>query len=401
MNSRERIRAALNHQPTDVLPIDFGGMRSTGISAIAYNKLLQKLGMTDKCAKVYDVFQQLAEPHPEVLARLGGDVVQAHRLYPAFGISIDRWKPGKLQDGSDCLFPFDYNPVENEKGDFDIIAPDGHVISRMPRGGLYFDLVTHPCEDFEEVEEAEAYQFPRMSAREMDFIEAECKSLYENTDKAILFAYGGNVFEQGQSDFGFENFYCNLAANPEMMHRWFDRLTDNYIEELKVLLPRIAPYIDVIQMGDDLGTQIAPQISPAMYREMIKPYHKKIYSYVRENFPKVKVFLHSCGAIHDLIPDLIDAGVQILNPIQISANGMDPKKLKEEFGKDLVFWGGGANMQTFVQTATVEQIKAHVEELIETFYPGSGYVFTQVHNIQANVEPEKVLAIYETAAKYR
>ena len=138
-----------------------------------------------------------------------------------------------------------------------------------------------------------------------------------------------------------------------------------------------------------------------MYREMIKPYHKKIYSYVRENFPKVKVFLHSCGAIHDLIPDLIDAGVQILNPIQISANGMDPKRLKEEFGKDLVFWGGGANMQTFVQTASVEQIRAHVQELIETFAPGGGYVFTQVHNIQADVAPEKVLAIYETAAKYR
>lgn len=401
MNSRERIRAAINHQPTDVLPIDFGGMRSTGISAIAYNKLLAALGMTDKCAKVYDVFQQLAEPHPEVLARLGGDVVQAHRLYPAFGIPIDRWKPGKLQDGSDCLFPYTYAPVENAKGDYEILDANGKVISRMPRGGLYFDVVTHPCEDFEEVEEAEAYQFPRMSAKEMDFIEAECKALYENTDKAILFAYGGNVFEQGQTDFGFENFYCNLAANPEMMHCWFERLTDNYIEELKVLLPRIAPYIDIIQMGDDLGTQIAPQISPTMYREMIKPYHKKIYSYVRENFPKVKVFLHSCGAIHDLIPDLIDAGVQILNPVQISANGMDPKRLKEEFGKDLVFWGGGANMQTFVQTATVDQIRAHVQELIETFAPGGGYVFTQVHNIQADVVPEKVLAIYDTAAKYR
>lgn len=401
MNSRERIRAALEHRPTDVLPIDFGGMRSTGISAIAYNKLLKRLGMNDKCAKVYDVFQQLAEPHHEVLELLGGDVVQAHRLYPSFGIAIDRWKPGTLQDGSDCQYPYHYCPVRNEKGDLEIFDADGRPIARMPENGLYFDIVTHPCENFEDVEEAESYSFPRMGAEEMDFIEAECRALYENTDKAILFAYGGNVFEQGQSEFGYENFYCNLAANPKMMHCWFERLTDGYLEELEALLPRIAPYIDVIQMGDDLGTQLAPQISPDMYRSMIQPYHKKIYSFVRENYPKVKVFLHSCGAIHDLIPDLIDAGVQILNPVQISANGMDPKRLKEEFGRDLVFWGGGANMQTFVQNATPEEIRDHVKKLIDTFYPGGGYVFTQVHNIQANVDPEKILAIYEAAAGYR
>ena len=401
MTSRERIRAALNHQPTDGLPIDFGGMRSTGINAMAYNKLLVKLGFTDKCARVYDVFQQLAEPDPEVLDLLGGDVVQAHRLYPAFGIAIDRWKPSKLQDGSDCLFPQDYAPVENAKGDFDLLDENGAVIARMPRGGFYFDVMQHPCEDFETVEEAQDYLFPRMSEREMDFIEQECKHLYETTDKAILFAFGGNVFEQGQSDFGYENFYCNLAGEPELMHCWFDRLTDGYIEDLSKLMPRIAPYIDIIQMGDDLGTQIALQTSPEMYRTMVKPYHKKVYSYIRENFPKVKVFLHSCGAIHDVIPDLIDAGVQILNPIQISAAGMDPARLKEEFGRDLVFWGGGADMQTFVQSASVEEIRAHVDHLIQTFAPGGGYVFTQVHNIQYDVPPEKVLAIYETAAKYR
>ena len=401
MNSRERIRAAINHRPADVLPIDFGGMRSTGINAMAYNKLLASLGMTDRCAKVYDVFQQLAEPDAEVLALLGGDVVQAHRLYPAFGIAVDRWKPGTLQDGSACLFPYDYCPVKNERGGDDILDAAGRPISRMPKGGYYFDVIYHPCEAFEEVEEAERYEFPRMSAREMDFIEQECKTLYETTDKAILFAYGGNVFEAGQTDFGYENFFCNLASNPEMMHCWFERLTDGYLEELRLLLPRIAPYIDIIQMGDDLGTQKSLQISAEMYREMIKPYHKKIYSFVQENFPKVKVFLHSCGAIYDLIPDLIDAGVQILNPVQISANGMDPKKLKAEFGRDLVFWGGGANMQTFVQNATPEEIRDHVKKLIDTFYPGGGYVFTQVHNIQANVDPEKILAIYEAAAGYR
>lgn len=401
MTSRERIQAAINHQPTDMLPIDFGGMRSTGIAAMAYNKLLKQLGISGKCARVYDVFQQLAEPDPEVLELLGGDVVQAHRLRPAFGIAIDAWKAGKLQDGSDCLFPQEYEPVQNANGDFDLLDQNGSVIARMPRGGFYFDVMQHPCEDFETLEQVQDYVFPRMSEEEMQFIEQECIRLYQTTDKAILFAFGGNVFEQGQADFGYENFYCNLAAEPEMMACWFDRLTDGYLEDLSRLLPRIAPYIDIIQMGDDLGTQIALQTSPEMYRSLIKPYHKKVYSYVREHFPKIKVFLHSCGAICDIIPDLIDAGVQILNPIQISAQGMDPAYLKREFGHDLVFWGGGADMQTFIQSATVAQIQDHVEHLIRTFSPGGGYVFTQVHNIQYNVPPEKVLAIYETAARFR
>lgn len=402
MNSRERVRAAIRHQPTDILPVDFGGMRSTGINAVAYNRLLKALGVENRCARLYDVFQQLAEPDPEVLERLGGDVVQAHRLYPAFGIAIDRWRPSKLADGSDCLVPYDYRPVRNAKGGFDILDPDGNVISRMPNGGFYFDVIRHRFEDLEEPEDVDGVRFTPMSEKEMSFIENECRTLRETTDKAILFAYGGNVFEAGQTDFGFETFFCDLAANQEMLHRWFEKLTDCYLTELRALLPRIAPYIDVIQMGDDLGTQLTTQISPAMYREMIKPYHRKIYGYVRENFPEVKVFLHSCGAICDLIPDLIDAGVEILNPVQISANGMDPAKLRREFGADLTFWGGGANMQTFVPTAAPDQIREHVDGLIRTFYDGrGGYVFTQVHNIQYNVEPEKILAIYDTARRYR
>lgn len=402
MNSRERIRAAINHQATDVLPIDFGGMRSSGINAMAYNKLLTHLGISDKCAKVYDVFQQLAQPDLEVLDIMNADVVQAHRMYPAFGISIADWKPGKLQDGSDCFFPKDHNPVVNANGDFDILAEDGKtVISRMPKGGFYFDLINRKFEKMETVEDAKAAQFEPMSDQEIDFIADECKRLYETTDRAILLEFGGNVFEQGQSDLGYEKFYCDLAVNPEMMHVWFDRLTDSYLDSLQRLMPRVAPYVDIIQMGDDLGTQNAPQVSPEMYREMIKPYHKKVYSYINKNYPDIKVFLHCCGAIYKLIPDLIDAGVQILNPVQISANGMDPKKLKEEFGGDIVFWGGGADTQTFIPTASISEIRDHVAELIEIFSPGSGFVFNQIHNIQYNVEPEKIMAIYDVAKGYR
>ena len=174
-----------------------------------------------------------------------------------------------------------------------------------------------------------------------------------------------------------------------------------YMTDLEKILGRIGKYIQVIQFGDDLGTQEAPLISLKTYRELIKPYQQRQYQYVRRQYPEVKVFLHSCGAIFPLIPDLIEAGVEILNPVQISAAGMEPRALKESFGKDIVFWGGGANMQGTVLNGSVEDIRREVRELIGIFSEGSGFVFNQVHNIQANVPPEKILAIYDTALAFR
>lgn len=400
MNSRERIIETLNHREPDMLAIDFGAMRSTGISAIAYNKLKSYLGIEGGVTKLYDIFQQLAEPEPEIVDLLGGDVVQLHRYAPSFGITNDRWKSAKLQDGSDCLIPYGYNPVMNENGDLEI--RDGeHIIARMPENGLYFDPVYRPYENVETSEDIDRIPIPEVNNNELQYLEKEAKRLYETTDKAILGAFGGNILEAGQLEWGYEKFFTDMLLNPELVHYWLDKLTRAYMRDLEKYLNAVGKYIHVIQFGDDLGTQEALQISRQMYRDMIKPYHRRQFEYVRNNYPNVKVFLHSCGAIYDLIPDLIDAGVEILNPVQISAKGMEPVKLKKEFGKDLVFWGGGANMQYTVNTGSIEQIKAEVKELIEIFSPGGGYVFNQVHNIQANVSPEKIMAIYETALAFR
>lgn len=400
MNSRERITETLNHREPDVLAIDFGSMRSTGIHAIAYNRLKEYLGIKGKPAKLYDVFQQLAEPEPDVLERMGGDVVQAHRLCPAFGIKIDAWKPGRLQDGSECIVPEGYNPVANEQGELEIRS--GNILTaKMPKDGLYFDQVYHPYENVETFDDIDNIPIGEVTDEELVFLEQEVKQLYNSTDKAILFAFGGNILEAGQISWGYEKFFTDLALNPELVHYWLNKLTDAYMRDLEKILKVIGKYINVIQFGDDLGTQEAPQISPGMYREMIKPYHARQYRYVRNNYPNVKVFLHSCGAIFDLIPDLIDAGVEVLNPVQISAKGMDPVKLKKEFGKYLTFWGGGANMQYTATQGTAGQIRKEVRELIDVFSPGGGFVFNQVHNIQVNVPPEKIMAIYETALSFR
>lgn len=400
MTSRERVLATLNHQQPDGLAIDFGAMRSTGIHVQAYVNLVKALGLNLPPPKVYDVFQQLALPQDEVVARLGGDVVQAHQRRPAFGISNEAWREDALPDGTPILVPEDYRPQLQPDGS-ELIYDGGVAVAARPKTGLYFDSIVHPYRDAESIADIDRVPVAPMPMEDIDFLADQVKHLYETTDKAILLAFGGNIFEAGQMDFGYEEFFVNLLSEPDMMHHYFNRLTDVYMENLKNLMPRIAPYAPVMQFGDDLGTQINAQISTDTYREMIKPYHQRQYRYVQDNFPACKVFLHSCGAIASLIPDLIDAGVQVLNPVQLSASGMDPVMLKREYGKHLTFWGGGANTPVTMTHGTPEQNARETEELINIFAPGGGYVFTQVHNIQPNVPPENIIAVYDTALAHR
>jgi len=250
-------------------------------------------------------------------------------------------------------------------------------------------------------EEIDRLNLPFIPDVQLTFLRDKAKMMYETTDKALLFAFGGSILETSLNDFGHDRFFADLILEPEFVHHWFMKLSENHMVNLERVLNAIGEYIQIIVFGDDLGTQKAPQISPSTYREMIKPYHQVQFRYVRENYPNVKVFLHSCGSICDLIPDLIDAGVEILNPVQISALGMDPQKLKNEYGRDVVFWGGGANMQHTAVSGSLREIQGEVSRLIDIFSEAGGYVFNQVHNIQAGVSPEKIMAIYETALSYR
>jgi len=399
MNPRQRILAALAHKEPDCLPIDFGGMRSTGINTLAYVRLKKHLGIKTGQVRVYDLFQQLAEPEETVLKRMGGDVLQLHRLAPSFGIPIDEWKESSLADGSPCLVPAGFDPVRLPNNDLGIFKGDT-LIAKMPAKGYYFDLVNFPYAGCRSKQDIDRIPLMEISSRELDFLAANARSLFEKTDYALLGAFGGNILEAGQSAFGFEKFMYMMAAEPDLVHHFFQKLTEAYLRDLEKYLAAVGRYLQVVQMGDDLGMQNGPQISRAMYREMVKPYHQALYQYIRKH-SQAAVFLHCCGGVYELLPDLIEAGVQVLNPVQISARGMDPARLKKEFGKDLVFWGGGANMQQTVPSGTLEQIREETKRLIEIFAPGGGYVFTQVHNIQADVPPEKIMAIYDTALEFR
>jgi uroporphyrinogen decarboxylase len=337
----------------------------------------------------------------EVVDRLGGDVVQAHQMRPAFGVSIaEGWKPASLLDGSPVMVPEGLNPESDAEGN-EYIRLNDVLWAKKPRGGLYFDQIAHPYGHCENEDDIDRVPIVTWSEQELDFLESEVKALHATTEKAILLPFGGNIFEAGQLDFGYATFFMNLIAEPDLMHYYFNRITDVYMKNLEALLPRVGHCIQVIQFGDDLGTQQAGQISVQTYKDMIKPYHARQYQYVRNHFPAVKVFLHSCGAIMDYLPNLIDAGIEVLNPVQLSAAGMDPTMLKRTYGKALSFWGGGSNTPVTATGGTPDDIRRESRALIEIFAPGGGYVFNQVHNVQPNVSPENILAIYDTALEYR
>jgi uroporphyrinogen decarboxylase len=401
MTSRERVRKILAGNGGNDFAISVGGMPSDGMSAYAYKNLLTYLKMEDKPIQVYDLFQFLAKIDIDVINALGGDFIPVNRMRYRFDISCKEWRKGTLNDGTPCWYPYEFTPRIQEDGS-KIIDMDEKPYARMPKDGLYFDIIRHPLEGVDEISDLRLTPpAVPMDEEEVEYTVGEIEKAYVNTDKSIVLIYGAWLFEQGQRDFNFEEFYCNLAMEKELMHAYFQLLVDVYIDNLGKILSRAGDKIDVIHFADDLGTQKNLQISVPMYREMIKPYAKQMFDYIHQNYPHIKILFHSCGAIFDMIPEFIDVGVDLLNPVQISAKGMNPERLVKEYGKDIMFWGGGASTQNFPQMESTEELERHVQELVEIFGQSGNYIFTQIHNFQADVPPEWIVTIYETAKKYR
>lgn len=398
MTSRDRVIKTLQHQEPDRIPLDFGSMRSTGIMAIAYRRLKEHLGMTTGVTRIYDWVQQLGEVEKELLDLFEVDVVDLENT----SICPDRrrWKKWTLPDGAPAEIPSALN-MRRVKNAWVVKDKRGKVIYQMPDGSYYFTQGGgRPLDKAKSIKDVRKYKFYIYTDQELERLHRRAQWLYKYTDYAIMGGFGGNILESGQGLRGWEQFMVDLAHDPVFAAELMDRLVETHLINLRDYLAAVGDYIQIIQMGDDLGTQISPQISPQMYAELIKPRHKKIYQYVKEH-SQVKVFLHSCGSIYDLIPDLIDAGVDVLNPVQTSAAKMEPKKLKEKFGDQIVFWGGGCDTQSILATATPKQIEHHVKERMKIFAPGGGFVFCQVHNIQANVPTENIVAMFEAVKKYR
>lgn len=397
MNSRERVLTALAHQEPDRLPIDMGGMRSSGILAIAYNQLKTHLGIRDGETRVYDVMQQLAFPEPVILTRLHADVVPFARAALGLNPAKPAWREWTLPDGSAGLVPAELNLAKKENGDWIIVDEQGTMQYWMPSSAPYFEPVHNPLAHATTVAEIEAYALPVITDAELTWMRAQAQNL--DRTKAVMGQTGIKIYETAQSLRGWAQFMIDLAENPKLAQALLEKITENALINLTRYLAAVGEYVDIVQLGDDLGTQNGPQLSPRMYRQIVKPYQAQVYQLAKKLSGK-PVFLHCCGGIYPLLPDLIDAGVDIINPVQITAAGMEPARLKREFGRDLVFWGGGADTQHVLPNASPAEVRAHVRGLIEIFAPGGGFVFCPVHNIQAGVPPANILAAYDAAYEF-
>jgi len=408
MKSRERVNAALNFTEPDRAPIDLSGHRSSGISAIAYARLRKYLGLKEKPIRVYDPVQQLAIVDEDVLDMFGVDTIELGR---AFALDDENWADWILPDGSPCQMPTWSLPEKEEDG-WILRSKSGRIIARMPAGALYFEQTHYPLEnraDMDKITEAmdecvwtavSSPPGPLVAGSDgNEQLEAGAKRLRESTDKAIIGLFGGNLLEMGQFLYRNDNFFMLLAAEPEKAHEFLDRIVEMHLINLEYFLNAVGKYIDVILFGDDLGMQTGPQLSPHMYRTFFKPLHAKMWQRAKE-LANVKVMLHCCGGIRELLPDIIDAGLDAVNPVQISCTGMDAAGLKKDFGLDIVLWGGGCATQEILPHGTPEQVKKHVREQVNILNPGGGFVFQQVHNILAYVPPENIVAMLEAAGDW-
>ena len=405
MTSRQRVLAALNHQEPDRVPIDLSGHRSSGIAAMAYARLRDYLGLPKRPIRVYDPVQQLAIVDEDVLRRFGVDTIELGR---AFALEDRHWVDWVLPDGTPCQMPV-WAAAERQNGDWVLRSKNtGRIIARMPQGVWYFEQTYFPFleqEDLPGLEDAFAECMwsavasppgPLAAGPEGSQLLAEgARRLRRQSDRAIIGLFGGNLLELGQFFYRNDNFLMLLAGEPKRAHRFLDRLLEVHLRNLDSFLGAVGEHIDIILFGDDLGMQSGPQMSPAMYREFFQPRQRAMWQRVRQLAPRLKIQLHCCGGVRELLPGLIEAGLDALNPVQITCRGMDPAALKRDFGRRLTFWGGGCDTREVLLQGSPAQVREHVRRLLEIWRPGGGYVFQQVHNILADVPPANVVAMYE------
>jgi uroporphyrinogen decarboxylase len=407
MNSRERVLAAIGHREPDRVPIDLGACHATTVQGIAYGNLKTHLGLTDGHTRVYEAVQQVVEPEWSILDLFAVDAINASREFDP-----DGWKDWVLPDGAPCQIPA-YHDFRKENGDWIAYNRAGVPVARLIEGGTHFTQTRWPLDRDDwpsqlgdlpaKLPEVCWAAMPEpifeggLTDDNLERIGVRVRRLRETTDKAIMMPFGGNLFEWGTYLRRFDSFLMDLVRDPLNTERLLDALVEMHLDSLDRLMPVLGDSIDLIQLSDDLGTEAGPFMSPETFRRFFKPRYKAITDHIKKLNPHVAVFLHSCGSIAAVLDDLIEAGIEVINPVQISANNMAPDMLKARFGDSIVFWGGGCDSQHVLSTATPQQIRDEVRRNIEAFAPGGGFVFAPVHNILAEVPPENVVALYEAA----
>ncbi len=412
MTSRERVMAAIGHKQPDHVPLDLGGTPSSGISAIAYNNLKKYLGMTGGQTRIYDVVQQVAQPEMEILDRFGVDVLDIGRV---FNEKDEDWHETVLADGSTGHYPNWFHPEKQPNGDYHVYDKEGTLIAKMPVGATFFDQTYFPYledypDDYSDLDHqmgkvlwSALVHSPWDHSGDKDFyktLREKTLKLRESTDRALMITCGCNLFEWGTFLRRIDNFLMDTYADEENVEALVEQLMIRHMATLEKVCEAVGDIVDILRFGDDLGMDTGMFMSREKYQTLFKPYHTKLNEYVHKH-SRMKTFLHSCGSIYPIIPDLIEAGYDVLNPVQTTAYQMDPEVLKREFGKDITFWGGGCNTRTVLNHASPKEVYEYARRMIDIFNQDGGFVFNQEHNIMPDVPPENILAMYQAVADSR
>jgi uroporphyrinogen decarboxylase len=375
LNSRERVLAALGHREPDRIPFDLGSTQVTGIHVVAYARLRDYLGLPRVEPKLCDTIQQLAMPDDDVVERLGVDV---RGLFP--------------------LNSHNWNVVGNDVGSYWEYTDEWDITHRRPKpDGLYYSMVHSPLASATLTSaEIQTFKWPDTGDPLRIAGLHELALAYRAQGKAVVMkGVLAGVFEMAQRIRGMENLMMDMASNELLAGALFDRMVELKLKFWEMALLQLGDVIDVVSEADDYGTQVTQLISPRMFREQIKPRLQTLFARIKQLAPHAKLFFHSCGNVRPLIPDFIEIGVDILNPIHVAAAGMAPTALKRDFGTEMVFWGGGVDTQGVLPTGTPQQVRDDVRRNIDALAPGGGFVFNTVHNIQADVPPENIIAMWE------
>jgi uroporphyrinogen decarboxylase len=380
MNSRERILTTLDHREPDRVPFDLGSCQVTGIHVVAYRNLRKALGFPDGGIEFCDAVQQLASIDDDVVARMN---IDTRGLYP---LNSHNWKI-----------------IEEDAGDYWAYHDEWGITHHRPKDdGLYYSVVKVPLPRSElTVADISNHPWPDVANPERLAGLCDLARQYRDAGYAVVLkdAFAG-IFEFAQRIVGMENLLVMMITNEKVTCALFDRLLQLKLDYWQTALAELGDLVDVVTYADDYGTQTSQLISPDMFRRLIKPRLKVLFETFIKYASHAKRFFHSDGNVRPLIPDFLEIGVDILNPIHIRAQNMAPAGLKRDYGKDLAFWGGGVDTQGILPRGTPQEVKDDVRRNIEALAPGGGYVFNTIHNIQADVPPQNLIAMWEALQEY-
>jgi len=416
MNSREQFIKTVNHQQPDKVVTDIGATSVTGIHALAVKKLREYYGLEEKPVRIIDPFQMLGEIDEELSGIIGIDVTGAWGKNSMFGFyNHAPFKLYKTPWGQEVLVPEDFNTTVDSDGNT-FIYPEGDITvapsGRMPRSGYFFDAVIRqePISEEKLNPEDNLEEFTLVNENDLSFWK-ESAAKARATGKAVIAGIGGTALgdialvpglqlkkPKGIRDVA--EWYMSTVLRPDYIKAVFEKQIEIAVENYKRLYKVIGDNIDAVFIcGTDFGTQNSSFCSPEQFDGMWVPYYKKINNWIHLN-TNWKTFKHSCGAVESFMSHFIDAGFDIINPVQINAAGMDPALLKKKYGKDLTFWGGGIDTQKTLPYASPEKVREETLRLCDIFSRDGGFVFNTVHNIQANVPTENIVAMFNALKEF-